>query len=57
MQDKVISFNAPQQLHDAVEKRANALGVKKSLLFREAIVSGLDKAVKRIKAEKERLPE
>ena len=57
IQDTVISFNAPRQLYDAVAKRADALGVKKSELFRESIVFGLDCAVKHIKDNQRRLPE
>ena len=56
MANRTTSFDMPEELHDAVERRAKELGIKKSLLFRESIIEGLSKATRRIKDRKGRLP-
>ena len=52
---RIVSVLLPQALKDSVEQKAQELGVKRSVLLREAIICGLDKGVLTIQKQQKRM--
>lgn len=48
---QVVCFKVPKPLNDAIERKAQAIGISKSQLIRDAIINYINNDVKRIKVK------